>query len=329
MDFQQLSSLASAHAEARIVHAAVDLGVFDAIGEKHLPVREISASLRSHQAATELLLNSLVALSLLEKRNDLFSLDDTAKKYLVSISPASLCGMIRFEAASWECWGKLADSVRGGQPARQPNMYQEDPRETAVFIEAMDSLVKARGDAEVVAQALGWHRARSLLDIGSGPATYPIYLCRRFPQLRAAIFDLPATLKITERFVSAAGMAERIELIAGDYRRDAISGSYDVIFLSNIVHGENPETNTALLGKLALHLNPGGRIVIKDHILDDSRAHPPVGAIFSMLMLLTTEGGRCYSFNEIKVWLEGAGLKEIQEIVLPLPMTSSLVVGVK
>ena len=220
--------------------------------------------------------------------------------------------MIRFEAATWDYWGKLADSVRTGQPARPPNMYQDDAQETATFIEAMDSLVNARGDAEVVAQALDWHRVESLLDIGSGPATYPIHLCRRHPQLRAAIFDLPATLKVTERFVRAAGMSERIKLIAGDYRRDAIPGSYDLIFLSNIIHGENSEKNAALMAKLARHLNPGGRVVIKDHILDETRAQPPVGAIFSMLMLLTTDGGRCYSFAEIKAWLEQAGLQTIR-----------------
>jgi SAM-dependent methyltransferase len=329
MDFQQLSGLISAHAEARIVHAAVELGVFDAIGEKHLTAVELSAALGSDTAATELLLNSLAALSLLEKANGIFALHDSAKKYLVSTSPTTLCGMIRFEAANWDCWGKLADSIRTGQPARPPNMYQDDAHETATFIEAMDSLVNARGDAEVLAQALDWHRVESLLDIGSGPATYPIHLCRRYPQLRAAIFDLPATLRVTERFVRAAAMAERIRLIAGDYRHDAIPGSYDLIFLSNIIHGENSEKNATLMAKLARHLNPGGRVVIKDHILDATRARPPVGAIFSMLMLLTTDGGRCYSFDEIKAWLEQAGLHSIREIVLPPPMTSSLVIGVK
>jgi SAM-dependent methyltransferase len=168
-----------------------------------------------------------------------------------------------------------------------------------------------------------------LLDIGSGPATYPIALCEQFSPLRATIFDLPATLKLTEGFVRRAGLSERIRLIAGDYRSDPIPGSYDVIFLSNIIHGENDERNRSLIDKLARHLEPAGRVVIKDHILDDSRANPPVGAIFSLLMLLTTDGGRCYSFGEIKRWFENAGLAQIQQIDLPPPLTSSLVVGAR
>ena len=48
---------------------------------------------------------------------------------------------------------------------------------------AMDSLVKARGDAEVMGKAFDWNNATELLDVGSGPATYPIALCNSFPAL--------------------------------------------------------------------------------------------------------------------------------------------------
>lgn len=329
MEFSQLSSLISAHADARIIHASVELGIFDCLAGQPLTASQVSDALGTDPAATELLLNGLAALTLVEKQRQLFSLNEAAHKYLVSTSPQSLCGMIRFEATTWNCWGRLAASVRSGKPARTPNMYQEDAGETEIFIQAMDSLVKARGDATVLAQALDWNHVRSLLDIGSGPATYPISLCRAFPGLRATIVDLPGTLKITERFVRAAGLKDRIELVAGDYRSTDLAGTYDIVFLSNIIHGENEAKNPALIAKLARHLEPQGRIVIKDHLLDDSRAKPPVGAIFSLLMLLTTDGGRCYSFTEIKTWMEQAGLTRIEQIDLPAPLTSSLVVGQK
>ena len=235
--------------------------------------------------------------------------------------------MIRFESSLWTCWEKLPEAIRSGQPVRPPNMYQDDPTETEIFIKAMDSLVNARGDAAVTANAIDWSGIGELLDVGSGPATYPIALCQRFPKLRATIFDLPGTLAITERYVREAGMAERIRLIAGDYRKEPIPGSYDVIFLSNIIHGESFENNRSLIRKLVSNLKPGGQIVIKDHILDDSRTTPPIGAIFSLLMLLTTESGRCYSFNEIKSWMEQAGLSQVRQIDLPPPLTSSLVIG--
>jgi hypothetical protein len=99
--------------------------------------------------------------------------------------------------------------------------------------------------------------------------------------------------------------------------------------LSNIIHGEDYQKNEALMETLATNLAPSGRIIIKDHILDASRVNPAVGAIFSILMLLTTDGGRCYSFEEIKTWMTHAGLRQVEQIDLPPPLTSSLVIGRK
>jgi SAM-dependent methyltransferase len=327
MNFSQLMGLASGHVEARIVQSAVQLKIFDTLEASPLSAEAVAAALQLDAAASELLLNALAALGLTQNNAQHFSLTDISKEYLLSSSPRYAGAMILFDAALWSCWEKLPDALRSGKPVRPPNMYQELRAETESFIDGMDALVKARGDTEFVADALDWNEVNTLLDVGSGPATYPIALCQRFAQLRATIFDLPATLELTTRYVQRARMDERIQLIAGDYRSDAIPGRYDVIFLSNIIHGENYQKNEALIAKLARCLNPSGRIIIKDHILDDSRAAPPVGAIFSLLMLLTTDGGRCYSFTEIATWMKNAGLHQVRQADFPAPLTSSLVIG--
>jgi O-methyltransferase/methyltransferase family protein len=329
MDFTELMRLAGGHLEARLIQAAVELAIFDGLENSAGTAEAVANRLKLEPKATELLLNALASLELLHKRADYFSLTEATAKYLLKSSPQYVGAMIRFESALWSCWEKLPEAIRSGQPVRPPNMYQDQAAETQIFINAMDSLVKARGDATVTANAIDWSGIAELLDVGSGPATYPIALCQRFPKLRATIFDLPGTLAISERYVREAGMAERIRLIAGDYRKAPIPGSYDVIFLSNIIHGESFESNRSLILKLVSNLKPGGQIVVKDHILDDSRTTPPVGAIFSLLMLLTTESGRCYSFSEIKSWMEQAGLSRVQQINLPPPLTSSLVIGTR
>ena len=329
MNFSQLMSLAGGHVEARILQTAVELKIFDALVDEPKSAEATSQALQLEAKATELLLNALTAINLLEKQANLFSLADVSKQYLLRSSSRYVGGMIHFDASLWSCWEKLEQALRTGKSVRPANMYQEVAEETNRFIAGMDSLVKARGDANVLATTIDWSGVHTLLDVGSGPATYPIALCRRFAQLNATIFDLPATLKITERFVRDAGLSSRIKLIAGDYRDDKILGNYDVIFLSNIIHGENEEKNAELVGKLAASLTSTGRLIIKDHILDGSRANPPVGALFSLLMLLTTDGGRCYSLGEITAWMNNAGLHRVQQIDLAPPLTSSLVIGTK
>ena len=322
-------ALASGHAEARILQTAVSLGVFESLETAPHTADEVAQSLNLEPQATELLLNGLAALDILENRAHSFLLTEPAKTYLLRNSPQYVGGMILFEDLSWQSWARLPETIRTGRPARPANMYQEDARETEIFINAMDSLVKARGDTQALTQALDWQNVRDVLDVGSGPATYPIALCKKFPDMRVTIIDLPGTLKITERYVRDAGMADRMTLIPGDYRRDSIRGLFDVVFLSNIIHGEDYKKNQALISKLADNLKPSGRVIIKDHVLDETRASPAVGAIFSLLMLLTTDGGRCYSFGEIRGWMEHAGLSQIQRIDLPLPLTSSLVIGTR
>lgn len=328
MNFAELARLAGGYAEARALQAAIELGVFDALKESGDAAR-IARATRCDTRATELLLNALVAIGVLDKTESNYSLNETSSAYLVKSSPKFLGGMIAFDSSLWRTWGDLEQAVRTGKPARAPDMYQNDAEETERFIAAMDSLVRARGDAEVVAGTLDFGGVGEMLDVGSGPATYPIAFCRKHPALRATIFDLPATLKVTEKFVRASDVSERIKLIPGDYRTDKMPGRYQLAFLSNIIHGDGAADNQRLAAKLYGCLDRGGRIVVKDHILDDSLAHPAAGAVFSLLMLLTTAQGRCYSFNEVKAWLEKAGFHEVGEVALPPPLTSSMVVGVK
>lgn len=329
MDFSELAQLAGGYLEARVIQTAVSLGVFDALKERDHEARGVAQAVGADPRGTELLLNALAALRLLEKKGQSFSLTPVASTYLVKSSPRYLGGMILFDASLWDVWGALERAVRTGKPVRPPDMYQGDEAETERFIRAMHSLVQARGDTEILARTLDFSAVTDLLDIGSGPGSYPIYLCQKFPKLKATILDLPGTLKVTEAFARESGLGDRIRLIPADYRRDAIPGSYQVVFLSNIIHGEGAAQNERLMSKLHACLEPGGRVVIKDHILDDSLTHPPVGATFSLLMLLTTESGRCYSFSEVKGWLENAGFARVLQIPLPRPLTSSLVVGEK
>jgi len=329
MNFSDLARLAGGHVEARIVQAAVELRVFDALKTEAHNAASISSALSTDQRATELLLNALTALGLLHKSEDQYSLASVSDKYLVKDANGSYTGMIQFDAALWSCWERLADAVRTGKPVRPTNMYQDDPDETELFIRAMDSLVKARGDADVLATLFDWRHTTAMLDVGSGPGTYPLHLCRIYPNLVVTIFDLPGTLRITERLIREAGLEKNFRLIPGDYHTDKIPGSYPVVFLSNIIHGESYRENERLIDKLASNLQPGGKILIKDHILDEPHTQPMVGALFSMLMLLTTQAGQCFSFTEVKNWLAKAGLTKITQIDLPAPLTSSIVVGTK
>ncbi len=326
MDFTYIDNLNGAYAESRILHAAVELNIFDTIDGQAMSAKEVSSRLNTDERATELFLNALSALNLLHKQDNLFSLTGVSEKYLLTTSETCFTSMIKFDSAMWNVWEKLVQAVRNGKPIRTPDMYQTNKEDTECFIMAMHHLVSARGDASLLADRLNLEGVHSILDIGSGPGTYPIAICRKYPDISATIFDLPGTLEVTEKVLKKEGLISRINLVAGDYNVDPLPVGFDVAFLSNIIHSEDEEANNALMKKVYDALNPGGRIIIKDHIMDESLTMPACGAIFSINMLLTTKG-RDYGFHEVKGWLTDSGFVDISLEQLPPPMTSSIVTG--
>ncbi len=324
IDFTRLMAMAGGHAEARAIQTALKLGLFEALHPDGCDSHALAAVIHCERRATMLLANAMVALGLLHKNGGQYALTETARRFLLESSPEYLGGMILFDEALWSTWGKLDESVRRGQPARTPDMYQSHPDETSRFIRAMDSLVRARGDAVWTAQALDLSWAQTIADLGGGPGTYLLEFLRRWPHLRGILFDLPATLEVTQRIVNGRGGTpqERLTLYELDYNRSEIPGPLDVIFMSNIIHSENETTNAALVAKCFRALAPGGLLVIKDHIMDAELTVPTAGAVFSLYLLLTTRG-RDYSFEEVAEWMQNAGFTDIRLQALPSPPFSS------
>jgi SAM-dependent methyltransferase len=331
MEFAELAAIAGGYAEARALQTALRLGLFEALAGDARHIKELAPELGCDPRALELLANALAALGILQKQGANYSLDTAARRYLLQSSPEYLGGMILFDAALWDTWGKLDESIRTGQPARTPDMYQTDPEETARFIRAMDSLVRARGDARWCADHIDLSSARTIADMGGGPGTYLAEFLRRWPNLRGEIHDLPATLKVAREVLSEreASLLARIVLREIDYHRMEIPGPLDVIFMSNIIHSEDERINADLVAKCFRALAPGGLLIIKDHIMNAAMTEPRAGAVFSLYLLLTTHG-RDYSFDEVCGWLRNAGFTGIIQRGLPAPaFTSSLVIARK
>jgi SAM-dependent methyltransferase len=331
MDFSQLASIAGGHAEARAVQTALKLGLFAALDAAPLDAAALAAAIRCEPRATMLLANAMVALGLLTLDAGGYALDPSARRLLLEASPEYLGWMILFDESLWAVWGSLDQSIRSGAPARTPDMFQAHPDETTRFIRAMDSLVRARGDADWTATHLDLDGLRTIVDLGGGPGTYLVEFLRRSPQLRGAIYDLPATLDVAREMLAKRepSLLARIELRPVDYLADELPGPVDAIFMSNIIHSEDESTNAALVAKCFRALAPGGVLAIKDHIMNSALTAPAAGAIFSLYLLLTTRG-RDYSLAEVTGWLTAAGFASISSLELPAPpFTSSIVLARK
>jgi SAM-dependent methyltransferase len=323
--------MAGGHAEARAIQVALKLGMFETLAPAPLDEAALARAMKTAPRATTLLGNALTALGLLHKSEGRFALTDSARRYLLRDSSEYLGGMILFDGALWDEWGRLEDSIRTGNPARTPDMFQSTSEDAARFIRAMDSLVRARGDANWVAENLDLREVHAVADLGGGPGTYVAAMLKRWPHLRASIWDLPATLAVAREVLAEREPAvhDRIELVTADYRKDQLPRGADAIFMSNIIHSEDEVTNAALMKKCFAALNPGGMLIVKDHVMNRDLTEPAAGAVFALYLLLTTHG-RDFSFDEVCSWMRDAGFRDLEERVLPSPpFTSSMVIAHK
>lgn len=331
LNFDQVASMAGGHAEARAIQVALKLGLFEVLRDGPQNAEALAAAIRCERRATMLLANALTALGLLLKDHDSFELGEAARRFLTEASPEYLGGMILFDAGLWDTWGRLEESIRTGKPARTPDMFQTRPEETARFIRAMDSLVRARRDAAWTADNVDLGFARTIVDLGGGPGTYLVEFLRRWPQARGVIYDLRATLEVAREILKARvpDLLGRINLREVDYNQDGLPGPVDVFFLSNIIHSEDEASNISLIDKCFHALGPGGLVIVKDHIMDDALVEPTAGAVFALYLLLTTRG-RDYSFGEVSGWMRAAGFTDIHLRTLPSPpFSSSIITGRK
>ncbi len=173
-------------------------------------------------------------------------------------------------------------------PVRQ-GIAQADEERRESFLLGMFNLANLL--APVLVKQVDLHGRRRLLDLGGGPGTYAIHFCQQNPELKASVYDLPTTRPFAERTIERFGLKERIDFQEGDFLRDKINGSFDVAWLSHILHGEGPEGCARLVEKAVTALEPGGLIMIHEFILNDDQAGPLFPALFSLNMLLGTEAG--------------------------------------
>ena len=148
MEFRELARINGGYAEARILQTAVTLGFFDQLDLAGRPAAAIAVAAGTNTRATELLLNALVAMRLIRKDGDLFKETEVSRIYLTSGSPTSYQGFVRFDASLWSLWGNLAETVRTGKPAREPDMFQSSTEDTADFI-SPDNVIEVEGSGGV------------------------------------------------------------------------------------------------------------------------------------------------------------------------------------
>ena len=298
--------------ETKLLLTAVRLDVFSALDGKHKTVREVATMLGAHEQMLELLLNALVAMRLLEKNGEAYGNSTVAATHLVRHSSQYIGHLLLLHDAEWENWGKLAQTIKTGQRQIDRHVFETDPELGSNVLAVLHRIGQQSGPD--LAKRLQLSGTVRMLDLGGGAGTNAIAFCRVYPELTATVFDLPATLRLTERTVKEAGLESRIALRSGDFNRDSLGGPYDLVLMSDILHYQDFSTNAALVQKVYSHLALGGRLVIKDRFLDEAGTGPAWTTAFAVHILVNTQQGACYKTTDAIQWMTQAGFHSPVEL---------------
>lgn len=320
-----IDEISGGYRASQVLLTANRLGVFSALGRDKMALDKLTETLGTDRRATRILCDALVTLSLLEKEKEFYKNSSLALEYLTPDAPRSKNALLRHTAKLYETWGKLYDAVKNGLPVPQDAIdprLQGDEREFAL---AMADV--ARESACQTAEILDLSEVKKMLDVGGGPGLYAIEFARRNPQLHAVVFDNEKTIDVARANIEEAGLSGRVSVQLGDAFKDRLGNGYDFVLLSNVIHIYSYQDNSFLICKCADSLALGGRVCVKDFLLDRDRTGPAWAVLFAVNMLVNTESGDCYTVDEAAEWFNRAGL--VLDTVMDVTAQSRLIVGKK
>lgn len=295
-----------------VLAAAADLGVFAATADSPVTDRELSLELGCDERAMTILLDALASIGVLVKDEARYVLAPRLAPFLVDSSPQSVIAMLRHQATCLRRWARLPWVVQAGGPAEPSPSIRGAEADHAAFIEAMN--VVSILVAEQLVDEIHPGGVRCVLDIGGASGTWTLSWLQAEPEARAILFDLPNVIPMAQERFGRSGLADRVELVAGDYNKDALPRGADLVWVSAIIHQNSPSENRSLYGRIAEAIEPGGTVMIRDVVMEESRTAPPMGALFAVNMLVATDGGNTYTLSEVRDDLTSAGFTDVELI---------------
>jgi 3-hydroxy-5-methyl-1-naphthoate 3-O-methyltransferase len=326
----RLMQLAWAYAPPLILEAAIRNRVFDELDAGPKTVAELHAATGASVRGIAAIANVLVGLDFLSKDDaGRYSLTPESAAFLVRSKPSFMGGLLLHTSEQLvPRWLKLREIVETGKPAVAAN--QEDSG--SIFFEqfVLDILPMSFPSARSLAehfQLSGATKPVSVLDLAAGSGIWGIALAQTSPHVHVTAVDWPGVLPVTEKTVAKFGFSDRFKFAAGDLLEADFGSRHHIATLGHILHSEGAERSRALLAKTFAALVPGGTIAIAEFLVNKDRSGPMNALIFAVNMLVNTEHGDTWSFDEISGWLTEAGF--VNPRTLDSPGPSPLILATK
>lgn len=313
---------------ARSIMVGVKLGLFEAATEGARSAADIAKTCATNPGATEKLLNTLVACGYFKFRNGAYTSTPKTRKWMLRRSPQNLCDKLLFQFYEWDMVEGYEAFVRTGKPmAGHAGMQDSDFWSS--YQRGMRNLAGLAA-GEVTDRFPMPSGARDMLDIGGSHGYFSVSLCRKYPDLKSVILDLPDAVQQAAPILAEEKMGVRVTHRPGSALTDELGeGSVDIVFMAQLVHHFTDEQNRILMKKIARALRPGGVCVMLDSIrLKTPSDGGQTAALLDLYFAMVSESGT-WPMETMQDWLQSTGLKPLRPIWLRTMPGGALVAGRK
>lgn len=295
------------------VVVAHSLKLFPTLAERPLTLDEVCAALGIAPRPAQALLNVVVSLGFVQVQEGRYALTAIAEDYLLESSPSYFGGFYDFSTIgvrdTYQFDGMM-QTVRTDKTIFSDGKYEflQQQEMARSFTRAMHS--------HSVGSSLSWPKLLDLantqvmLDVGGGSGVHTIGAAQCWPQLRGIIFDIAPVCEVAADYIAQANLSDRITTHVGDLW-DSPFPEADLHFYSEIYHNWTPEQCDYLTKKSFASLQPGGRIVLHEMLLNNDKSGPFSSAAYSVGMLVWTMGQQ-FTEAELRAMLSEAGFVDIE-----------------
>ena len=334
LDRLRLASMAFQESGVLVAAAELDLATRILEHGNRITATDLATAGRLDRRALTVLLDALAGLGYFAKSPDeRYAVAEPFIELLDSRHPASFVPMLRHSGNCLRSWSQLARIVTDGVPAQKQSSILGPEADGVSFIMAMNSIARTLAGPMIddlkKSGVLDFARENiRFIDIGGASGTYTQAFLEALPQAEGTIFDLPVAIREARRRFDGTPLADRVSFAEGNFYHDELPSGFDFAWISAIIHQHGRTESQALYEKAFCALNPGGRVAVRDFVMDSSRTAPPPGTLFGINMLVQTQNGMVYTFDEIRADLETVGFVDVN-LAVPADTMSAVVVATK
>jgi SAM-dependent methyltransferase len=312
---------------SRAVYAVAELGIADVLKDGAKPADEIAAATGAHAPALRRVLRTLASVGLFSTdREGRFSLTPLGAS-LQSGAPGAARSTVRALSGQWfwSAWGEVLHSLRTGETAMEKALgvseyafLEQHPDEALHFNAAMIGI--HGGEPAAIVEAYDFSGARRVVDVGGGSGNLLGTILAANPTVRGTLFERPQVVPDAERNLAAAGVANRCEIVGGDFLESVPSGG-DLYIVSHCIHNWDEESCVRILANCRRAMAPGSRLLVIEAVVNPGDEPDPAKILD--LVMLVVPGGEERTEDEYRALLEKAGFRLTR--VVPTRTSASLI----